>query len=43
MQSKVNVGEPVLLRRRKTPRRYEQGEAPPEYASTPKDVYKNVL
>ncbi len=39
-QSNVDVNDPVLPRRRKTPKRFEQGEAPPEYDLTPKDMYK---
>ena len=27
-------------RRRKTPKRFEQGESPPDYDSTPKDMYR---
>jgi len=34
--NELNVDEPQLARRRKAPRRFEQGEAPGEFAATPK-------
>ena len=36
MASDLDVSDPVLPRRRKVPRRYEEGHASPEYPSTPK-------
>jgi hypothetical protein len=39
--SDLDVDDPVLPRRRKVPRRFE-GDAPPEYPSTPKDMYRRV-
>ena len=38
----LDVDEPQLARRRKVPRRFEQGSAPAEYALTPKDEYRRV-
>ena len=42
MASDSDVNDPVLPRRRKVPRRFEEGSAPPEYPSTPKDMYRKV-
>lgn len=42
MISDLDVNDPVLPRRRKVPRRFEEGNAPPEYPSTPKDTYRRV-
>ena len=41
MASDLDVNDPVLPRRRKVPRRFE-GDAPPEYPPTPKDMYRRV-
>ena len=38
----LKVSELVLPRRRKVPRRFEQGIAPPEYDSSPKDMYRRI-
>ena len=32
----IHVGDPQLPRKRKRPRRFEEGVAPPEFDSTPK-------
>ena len=42
MLSTVEVSAPVLPRRRKVPRRFELGIAPPEYDSSPKDMYRRI-
>ena len=42
MANEVDVGNPVFPRRRKMPRRFEIGEAPPEFHSTPKDYYCQI-
>ena len=42
MMNELDVDEPQLARRRKTQRRFEQGEAPAEFAATPKDEYCRV-
>ena len=42
MMNELNVDEPQLVRRRKAPRRFEQGKAPAEFAVTPKDEYRQV-
>ena len=39
--SDLEVDVPVLHRRRKVPR-FEEGNAPLEYPSTPKDMYRRV-
>ena len=42
LASEVDVNDPVLPRRKKVPRRFEEGTAPPEYHSDPKDMYRQV-
>ena len=42
MMYELDVDEPQLARRQKTARRFEQGEAPVEFAATPKDEYRRV-
>ncbi len=42
MTSDVEVSEPVLPRKRKVPRRYEDGSAPPTYDTSPKNMYRRV-
>ena len=42
MMNELEVDEPQLARRRKTPKQFEQGEAPAEFAATPKDEYCRV-
>ena len=42
MASNLDVDDPVLPRRRKVPRRFEEGDAPPEYPPTPKDMYRRI-
>ena len=42
MMNELNVDKPQLVRRRKAPRRFEQGKAPAEFAATPKDEYGRV-
>ena len=39
MASNLEVSDPVLPRKRKTPRRFEIGGAPPEFCAEPKDHY----
>ena len=41
-KEQVDVDEPQLPRRRKLPRRFEQGNAPAEFAVSPKDEYRRV-
>ena len=41
-RGQMDVDEPQLPRRRKVPRRFEQGSAPAEFAATPKDFYRRV-
>ena len=36
----LDVRDPVLPRRRKLPQRYEEGSAPAEFHSSPKDAYR---
>jgi len=38
--NELNGDESQLARRRKAPRRFEQGEAPGEFAAAPKDEYQ---
>ena len=38
----VEVSDSILPRRRRIPRRYEDGNAPPTYDATPKDMYRRV-
>ena len=40
--NELEVDEPQLARQRKTPKWFEQGEAPAEFAATPKDEYRRV-
>ena len=42
MASEVDVSDPTLPRRRKMPKRFEIGEAPPEFYCTPKDYYHQL-
>lgn len=42
MANDVDVNDPVLPRRKKAPRRIEEGNAPPEYDPTPKGKYRRV-
>ena len=42
MASDVDVNDPVLPRKRKVPKRFEQGNAPAEFHSTPKSHYRQV-
>lgn len=42
MASDVNVNNPTLPRKRKVPKRFEQGDAPAEFHSTPKNHYRQV-
>ena len=42
MINELYVDEPQLARRRKAPRRFEQGKPPAEFAATPKDEYHQV-
>ena len=41
-RDQLDVDEPQLARRRKVPRRFEQGSAPAEFAVSPKDEYRRV-
>lgn len=41
-RDQLNVDEPRLARRRKTPKRLEVGSAPAEFAASPKDEYRRV-
>ena len=43
MASDLDVSDPVLPRRRKVPRRYEEGHVPSEYSSTLKHVQESLL
>lgn len=36
----LDVEEPMLPRKRKMPQRFEEGSAPPEFHSSPKDAYR---
>ena len=38
----VEVSDSILPRRRRIPRRFENGNAPPTYDATPKDMYRRV-
>jgi hypothetical protein len=38
----INVDEPVLPRKKRAPSRYEDGNAPPEFHSSPRDMYRQV-
>ena len=38
----LDIGEPVLPRKRKRPGRYEDGQAQPYFPSTPKSLYQTV-
>ena len=40
MASTLGISEPQLPRQRRVPRRYEPGQAQPEYPSTPSDYYR---
>ena len=42
LTSKNDICDPVLPRRRKRPRRYEEGEAPHEFDETPEGMYRRV-
>ena len=42
MSERVHVEEPRLSRRRRVPRRYEDGIAEPEYSTTPEDHYRRI-
>ena len=42
MASDVDVNDLVLPRKRKVPKRFEQGNAPAEFHSTPKSHYRQV-
>ena len=42
MASDVDVKDPVLPRKRKVPKCFEQGDAPAEFHSTPKSHYRQV-
>ena len=42
MSQDVEVSDPALPRKRKAPRRYEVGEAPAEFHSTPKSLYRQI-
>ena len=42
MSVDVDVDDPVLPRKQKIPRRFEKGNAPPEYNSTLKGMYRRV-
>ncbi len=41
-KDQLDVDEPQLARRRKVPRRYELGNAPAEFAVSPKEEYRRV-
>ena len=41
-RDQLDVDEPQLARRRKVPRRFEQGSAPAAFAVSPKDEYRRV-
>ena len=38
----VDVNDPILPRKRKVPRRFEDGSAQPEYDGSPKDMYRRI-
>ena len=38
----MDIGDPQLPWKRKRPRRFEEGVVPPEFDSTPKDLYRRV-
>ncbi|XP_062585373.1 zinc finger MYM-type protein 1-like [Saccostrea cucullata] len=38
--NELDVSEPTLPRRRKMPKRYETGKAPPEFTTSEKDLYR---
>lgn len=38
----INVAEPVLPRKKRVPSRYEDGNAPPEFHSSLRDMYRQV-
>ncbi len=42
MAAKNDIGEPRLPRRRKRPRRFEEGEAQPEYDESPENMYRRL-
>ena len=42
MASDVNVNNPMLPRKRKVPKRFEQGDAPAEFHLTPRSHYRQV-
>ena len=42
LAAKVDVNDPVLPRKRKVPRRFEDGNAEPEYDESPKDMYRRI-
>lgn len=42
MAADVDVSDPMLPRRRKVPRRLEEGNVPLKYHSTPKDMHRQV-
>ena len=42
MAAELEVSDPVLPRNRKVPKRFEEGSAPAEFHSTPKDLYRQV-
>ena len=38
----VDVNDPILPRKRKVPRRFEDRSAQPEYDGSPKDMYRRI-
>ena len=42
IKEEVDVGDPQLPRKRKVPRRYEEGMAESEYPHSPKDEYRRI-
>ena len=42
MSERVDVEKPRLSRRRRVPRRYEDGNAEPEYPTTPEEHYRRI-
>ena len=42
MAAEADVNDTVLPRKRKVPQRYDDGSAPPEFHSTPKDFYRQT-
>ena len=42
MAGEVDISNPAFPRKRKVPQCFEQGNAPPEFHSTPKDLYRQV-